>query len=62
MGGLVSVKSHQVYYQQGFQAAIFVVVWIIVAGGAVAVFQKMPTREILPSGNDVVSRAADVSS
>jgi len=59
---LMTPLEARLYYQQGFQAAIFVVVWIIVAGGAVAVFQKMPTREILPSGNDVVSRAADVSS
>ena len=34
----------QVYYQQGFQAAILVVVWVIFAGGVVALFQSMPAR------------------
>ena len=30
------------YYQQGFQIASLAVVWIIVSGGIVALFQKVP--------------------
>ena len=58
---LMTPLEAQVYYQQGFRAAIFVVVWAIVAGGAVAVFQRMPTREALPSGREAESRAAGAS-
>jgi MFS family permease len=32
----------QSYYQQGFQIASLAVVWIIVAGGIVSLFQKVP--------------------
>jgi hypothetical protein len=30
------------YYQQGFQIASLAVVWIIISGGIVSLFQKVP--------------------
>ena len=32
----------QPYYQQGFRTAALIVVWILVAGGIVALFQRIP--------------------
>jgi MFS family permease len=55
---LMTPAEAQVYYQQGFQAAIFVVVWVIFAGGAVAVFQRLPARGILSSSQEAEPRTA----
>jgi len=38
----LSAADAQPYYQQGFRTAAFVVVWIVLTGGIVALFQKVP--------------------
>ncbi len=39
---LLPAVEAQPYYQQGFRAAALIVVWIIVAGSIVALFQRIP--------------------
>jgi hypothetical protein len=39
----LSAADAQPYYQQGFRTAALVVVWIVLTGGIVALFQKVPT-------------------
>ena len=58
---LMTPTEVQIYYQQGFQAAIFVAVWVIIAVGTVALFQRLPTREVLSSGQGADSRIAGAS-
>lgn len=57
----LSAADAQPYYQQGFRTAALVVVWIVLTGGIVALFQKVPAvlqqEESLgsapqPSGDD----------
>ncbi|MFB3097651.1 MAG: MFS transporter [Dehalococcoidia bacterium] len=55
---LMTAAEAQVYYQQGFQTAIFVVVWVIIAGGVVAVFQRLPPRGALSSSQGAESPSA----
>lgn len=54
----MTASEAQVYYQQGFQAAILVVVWIIFAGGIVALFQRMPARGAQPGSPESVTDTA----
>ena len=39
---LMPAAQARPFYQQGFQVAALIVVWIVVAGAAVAVFQRVP--------------------
>ena len=39
---MMSAVEAQPYYQQGFRAAAMIVVWIVLAGAAVALFQRVP--------------------
>jgi MFS family permease len=39
---LLPAAEAQAYYQQGFRMAALIVVWIVVSGGAVALFQRVP--------------------
>ncbi len=55
---LMTPTEAQVFYQQGFQTAIFVVVWVIIAGGVVAVFQRLPPRGALSSRQGADSSTA----
>ena len=55
---LMTPTEAQVFYQQGFKTAIFVVVWLIIAGGAVAVFQRLPPRGALSSSQGAESPTA----
>ena len=56
--GLMTAVEAQDYYQQGFQAAIFVVVWVIIAGGVVSLFQRIPVREARQRSPESVSETA----
>ena len=40
--GLIPAGEAQTYYQQGFRMAALIVVWIVVLGGIVALFQRVP--------------------
>lgn len=39
---LILAVEAQIYYQEGFRMAALVVVWIVISGGVVALFQKVP--------------------
>ena len=39
---LMSAADAQPFYQQGFRVAAMIVVWIVVAGAIVAMFQRVP--------------------
>ena len=49
---LMTASEAQIYYQDGFRSSIFVVVWVIIAGGTVALFQRLPGRDPIPSDQD----------
>ena len=49
---LMTASEAQVYYQDGFRSSIFVVVWVIIAGGTVALFQRLPGRDPIPHDQD----------
>jgi MFS family permease len=55
---LIPAVEAQPYYQQGFRTAALIVVWIVVSGGAVALFQRVPvvlrreeTRDPVPQAS-----------
>jgi predicted MFS family arabinose efflux permease len=55
---LIPAAEAQPYYQQGFRMAALIVVWIVVSGGAVALFQRVPvvlrreeTRDPVPQAS-----------
>ena len=48
---MMSAVDAQPYYQEGFRAAAMIVVWIVLAGAAVAIFQRVPVsvrRDVPP--------------
>lgn len=56
---LMTSAEARSYYQQGFQIASLAVVWIIIAGGVVALFQRVPGLAGQPASEVVAAATGD---